>query len=61
MQRGNEAAQFRWCVLNRPDFWKSAAGFGCDVGHWAVHALSNSSVVVIVASSDSVLSMIALP
>jgi hypothetical protein len=61
MQCGHEPAQFGWCVLNRPDFWKSAADFGRCVGHCYVHTPINSSVVVMVASRDSVLSMIAVP
>ena len=62
----HESAQFLGGVLDRSDVGKpaSAAG-GCGVGHevpscW-LHAWIKSSVLVIVANSDSMLSMIALP
>src|SRR5271156_4587671 len=55
-----EPAQLRGCV-DRFELWKSASDFRCCVRHCGVHTCSSSSVVVIVASSDSVLSMIAVP
>src|SRR5271166_9987 len=57
---GDELAQLTGCV-DRLDLWKSTPYFGCCVGHCCVHTRSSSSVVVIVASRDSVLSMIAVP
>src|SRR6201984_1830195 len=58
--RGDEPAQLRGCV-DGLDLWKSTPYFGCCVRHCGVHTCSSSSVVVIVASSDSVLSMTAVP
>ena len=54
---GHEPVQLRSRV-NRFDFG-TAAGFELGVRHDCIHAPRRSSVVVIVANSDSVLSMIA--
>jgi hypothetical protein len=48
-------------VFDRSDFWKPAADFGRCFGHCVAHAWSRSSVVVMVASSDSVLASTASP
>ena len=65
-QCGDEPTQLRGRILNRSDFWESTPGCGRGVGHKVPssgrpHAWSRSSVLVMVASSDSVLVIIAAP
>src|ERR1700737_2454703 len=56
----HEPAQL-WGCVDRLELRKAAPDFGCCIGHCGVHTRSSSSVVVMVASRDSVLSMTALP
>ena len=59
-QRGDEAVQLRRC-FDGFELGKSAPNLRRCIRHALVHTPSSSSVVVMVASSDSMLSMTALP
>ena len=60
-RRGHQPAQLGCRVIDRFDFGKSPAYPWYGVGHGCFHTRSKSSVVVMVASSDSVLAMTAAP
>src|ERR1700756_1016915 len=61
VHRGDKTAEPGWRVVARFGFGESAPDFGRCVGHRAFHRSINSSVVVMVASSDSVLAITAAP